>query len=113
MKIPKPILERRRSIRIDESLPFKIGHEGYEIQVRTLNISSHGALCAVERDMPLMTQLKVALSLNGHALRLKGVVVRKEKDPASHKFHIAVFFPDISPKDRTLIKEYIEARLKP
>ncbi len=118
MRTPKPILERRRSVRIDAGLPFNIGHEGYEIEARTLNVSTHGAMCALERDIPLMTQLKIGLRVPAmgsarpqeHTLRLKGVVVRKEHDPATKKYNVAVYFPDISEKDQGILKDYIEHR---
>lgn len=125
MKTPKAILERRRSIRVDEALPFKIGHGGYETLAQTVNISAHGALCLVERNIPLMTQLAVALTIpatskkaggsggRGKTLRLKGVVVRREKDPASERWFLAIFFSQISSEDQTTLRRFIESRLTP
>lgn len=120
MKIPRRILERRRSVRIEESLPFKIGHENYETEAKTLNISDHGAMCEVERDIPIMTQLKVGLTLPAsvstrakpQTIRAKGVVVRKAEDAANGKFYIAVYFSDISEKDQKTLQDYIDRRLK-
>jgi c-di-GMP-binding flagellar brake protein YcgR len=126
MRTPKPILDRRRSIRIQEVLPFTIGHEGFELEAHTVNISAHGAMCLISKDIPIMTQLKIALKVpqfgkaNGTAkaaktkmttIHAKGVVVRKEKDPVSGKYFLAVFFSDMNEKDRQLFKEYIEHRL--
>ncbi len=120
MKIPKPILERRHSIRIEESLPFKIGHHGYDIQATTLNISSRGVMCLVDRDIPLMTQLEIGLSIPGistkgskpRQLLTKGVVVRKEKDPRTGKFLIGIYFSDLKEKQLELLLKFIEHRLK-
>ena len=118
MKIPKPVLDRRRSIRIAEKLPFKIGHGQYETEAETLNISGHGALYRVERDLPIMTQLKVALSLpssrkgaRAKVISMKGVVVRKDKDALSQRYFIAVYFSDIQPADRQFLEKFIESRL--
>ena len=118
MKIPKPVMDRRRSIRIAENLPFKIGHSNYEAEAMTVNISGHGALCLVEQDIPVMTQLKVALTLpplrksaRAKLLTMKGVVVRKERDASSRKFFIAVYFSDIKPEDRQFLEKFIESRL--
>ena len=119
MKTPKPVLDRRRSIRIDEKLPFKIGHQDYEAEVRTVNISCQGTLCIVDKDIPLMTQLKLALSLpssrkgaGGHkTLAMKGVVVRKEKDVTGKQYFIAIFFSEIKPADRAFLEKFIESRL--
>jgi c-di-GMP-binding flagellar brake protein YcgR len=117
MKTPKPILDRRRSIRVDEALPFKIGHADYEVQATTVNISQHGALCVVDKSVPVMTQLAVALTLpegrskKGKTLRLKGVVVRREKDPSADRYLLAVYFSDIKPEDQETLCRFIEGRL--
>ena len=118
-RIPKPIFERRRWVRIDETLPFKIGHRGYDIQAKTLNISMHGVMCLVDKDIPIMTQLEIALALpaSGRSkkeqkVKAKGVVVRKEKDAASGKFFIAIYFLDISPKTRGILNKFIESRIR-
>ena len=121
MRTPKRILERRRSVRIDENLLFRIDHEDYEAEVRTLNISRSGALCLVDRNIPLMTRLKIGLTVplanssarvKEHTIRLKGVVVRKEEDKVTGKFYMAVYFSDISPDDQRFLQDYIDRRLK-
>ena len=118
MRTPKPVLERRRSVRIAEKLPFKIGHEDYEAQATTVNISTHGALCWIDIDFPLMTQFRLALSLPGASktskrriLDMKGVIVRKDKDPLSGKYLLAIYFSDIKTADRQFLQNYIESRL--
>ncbi len=115
MKTPKPVLDRRRSIRIAEKLPFRIGHEGYETEAVTVNISVNGALCVVDREIPVMTQLKVALTLpmkpKSKTVTAKGVIVRKEKDPAGGQFYVAIYFSDIKPTDRQTLSQFIESRL--
>ena len=112
-KIPKSILERRRSIRITEVLAFRIGNKDYEMEARTLNISCHGAMCVVDKDIPMMTQLDIALKLPGQKMiRVKGVVVRKEEDPLNEKFHVAIFFSEISPYDTKRLRQFIECRSK-
>lgn len=120
MKTPKRVLDRRRSIRIAESLPFKIGHASFESEAVTINISTNGALCLIDQDIPLMTQLKVALSLPGakvssrsRSISMKGVVVRKEKDALNKKYLIAVYFSEIKPADRETLERFIESRLQP
>ena len=116
MKTPKRILERRRSVRLVEALSFKIGHEGYEIEAMTANISGHGAMCLIDRDIPLMTQLKVVLMLPGSgtakSIHATGVVVRKDPNLEGDKFFIAVYFSSIKPMDQKTLNDYIERRLK-
>ena len=116
MKTPKPILERRRSLRVSEELPFKIGHDGFETLAKTINISQHGALCLIDKNIPLMTQLAVALTLpgsgvRGKTLRMKGVVVRREKDlPPSSRFFIAIYFSQIKSEDQAVLRRFVENR---
>ena len=120
MGIRNKILERRRSVRIAEELPFVIGHQGYEIQAKSINLSGSGVMCAVDRNIPLMTQLEIAFSLpivvnfssKEKIVKAKGVVVRKEEDAASDRFFIAIYFSDIKPKDQKVLDEFIAYRLK-
>ena len=118
MRTPKPVQERRRSVHISESLPFKIGHQGYETEAVTVNISTTGSLCLVHREVPLMTQLKVAVSLPAaksgskkKTLTMKGVVVRRDRDEANDRYLIAIYFSEIKPGDRTTLEKFIESRL--
>lgn len=114
MRIPKPILERRRSIRIDESLPFKIGASGFELEATSLNISNNGAMCLVAKDLPLMTKLSMAISLDSKkTLCVHGVVVRKEKEPLTGEFRVAVFFSDMTEGDRTALNRFMASRIPP
>ncbi|OIO38714.1 MAG: hypothetical protein AUJ72_02010 [Candidatus Omnitrophica bacterium CG1_02_46_14] len=111
---------RRRFIRIEEELPFVIEHQGYEIQAKSVNISTHGVMCRVDRDIPLMTQLEMIFSLpivvkfsaKDKIVKAKGVVVRKEEDAVSDKYFIAVYFSDIKLKDQKILNEFIEYRIK-
>ena len=121
MRTPKAILERRRSVRVEEALPFQIGRKGYEQKAVTVNISRHGVMCLVNKDVAQMTLLDVALILpvtlrksasKTSTLRLKGVVVRKEKDPRSGRYFLAVFFPRMKPQDEKLLNVFIDTRLK-
>lgn len=111
MKIPKPIQERRRSVRVFSELPFLIGHGDFDFQTKTVNLSSHGAMCEIEGDIPLMTRVKIAVKLPKKQIRLKGVVVRRERDELTGKTEIAVFFSDIKPEDQKLLDEHIRQKL--
>lgn len=98
-------------------MPFKIGHDDFEFEARTINLSHNGALCLVDKEIPIMTKLRVAISLpgpNGAAVTVKagGVVVRKEREPQSDKFYVAVYFARIKPSDQRLLKEFIDRRLE-
>ena len=49
--------ERRRAARVPDSLTFKIAYEGYDIICDTLNVSSAGLLCRINRKIPPMTKI--------------------------------------------------------
>ena len=104
-------MERRRSVRIEENLEFQFGIDGYDIHATTLNISSHGAMCLVDTNIPLMAKLKITLSLSSKKLLLEGVIVRKEKDSLTNRFYIAIFFSGIKPSDQKTLDEFIRHRL--
>ena len=118
MKTPNRILERRRSVRIADHFIFKIGHRGYEVQAITINISASGAMCVIDRDIPLMSQLQIGLQLPNvsgkglQAIHMKGVVVRKEKDIRTGRYLIAVYFSDIKPADEKRLDKFIVRYLK-
>lgn len=112
MRIPRPILERRRSVRVEEALPFKIGHEGFEFETTSANIGYHGALCLMEKEIPLMTRVRIGIVLPREEIQLSGVVVRRAEDPVSGKFRTAIFFSNIKPKDAQALRAFIDARLR-
>jgi len=118
MDIPRRILERRQSVRITEPLIFKIGHRGYDVQAVTLNISTSGAMCVVDKDIPMMTQLNIGLELptgvpgKTKTVHMKGVLVRKEKDIRTGRFLMAVYFSDMKPADQKRLEQFIARSLK-
>ena len=120
MSISRNTSDRRRSIRIAEELPFVIGHQGYEIQATSVNLSNNGVMCLIDRDIPVMTLLEIAFSLpvmvnfstKEKLIKAKGVVVRKEEDAVSEKFYIAIFFSEVKPKDQKVLNDFIQYRLK-
>ena len=105
-------------MRISEPFLFKIGHRGYDVQAITINISSHGALCIVDRDIPIMSQLNIGLELPAgfsqkqKTIHLKGVLVRKEKEERTGRFLVAVYFSGIKPADQKRLEHYIQSYLK-
>lgn len=115
--------ERRQSVRIVESLPFHIGHKDFDIEASSLNISSHGVMCRIDKDIPMMTQLNIGIAIPhssdpGRRGKLrdffaKGVVVRKERDPKTGVYLIAIFFSDVKPKDQKILHEFIHQQLQP
>ena len=114
METPKRIRERRRALRLDCELPFRLGHEGYEAEVVSVNLSATGAYFRVSQDIPMMSKLNIGLALpkQKSILHIKGVVVRKEIDKNSGDFFIAVYFSEIKPLGRSKLKKFIQSRAK-
>ncbi len=121
MDIPRRILERRRAVRINESFLFRVGGKGYDLQAITVNLSMHGVMGIVDNDIPLMSQLSIALQLpsrnasgegKSRPLNIKGVVVRKEKDPRTGRYLIGIYFSNIKPADQKRLESFISRYLK-
>ncbi len=118
MSLPKRVAERRRSVRISEPLLFKIGHRGYDIQAITINISCSGAMCVVDKDIPMMSQLAIGLELPAgssgkrQSVHMKGVLVRKDKDLRTGRYLVAIYFSNTKPADQKRLEQFIGRYLK-
>ncbi|MDP3142970.1 MAG: PilZ domain-containing protein [Candidatus Omnitrophota bacterium] len=108
--------ERRECPRIDKGLPLKISCGDFDIATETKNISAVGAYCSVDRYIAPMTKLNILLLLPftkerksvNKKVSCKGVIVRAE-DPArsSDRYHIAIYFSDISKKDKKTLTDFL------
>lgn len=104
--------ERRTAERFSKQLTFRIDQKGFDISAETVNISKNGALCEVQSNMPLMTTLDVDLFLptstaKSKEIRLKGVLVRKEKNHKNGHYFVAIYFSEIAPGDQKTLEEYL------
>jgi hypothetical protein len=109
--------ERRGSQRIeDRGLSLKL--EGFDSITHTLNISPSGVYCKIDKPLPLMSRVRLKLMIpdqtreDGQARNLDvgGVVVREHPvmvDGAVKHYDIAIFFEDLSAKDKEAITSYI------
>lgn len=115
----KSIAERRKHPRSDSVLPLKISKKGLDVITETHNISCSGVYCRVTQPIPLMSKLDLTLLLPilssrkvlTKKIKCSGVVVRsepviiKEADTACQ--NIAVFFTDLSKRDKDTIADYV------
>ncbi len=111
--------ERRSSQRIDDKeTALKIRADGFDMATHTLNISSSGLYCKVDKELPLMSRIKLMLMLSdsgkadkqAKALEVEGVVVRAHPviiDGKIRHYDVAIFFDSLEPKARDLIADYI------
>ncbi|MFH1623971.1 MAG: PilZ domain-containing protein [Pseudomonadota bacterium] len=111
--------ERRRQPRQDKRVQFKLGTEDFDIATETLNLSSIGAYCQVNKPIPVMTSLKMLLALpygdkEGECeyVECRGVVVRVEKvvpqSAGSDAYDIAIYFNDIDESVKKKIWHFLE-----
>jgi len=113
--------ERRRHPRIDERFEFKVKAEEFDAVTETINVSCLGAYCQLNKHIPLMTSLKIALALpygdQGNEydyVECNGVVVRIEK--ISSKSHLgsvyntAIYFNEIEESEKEKIADFFEER---
>ena len=116
--------ERRTFPRInDERLSLKLNAGDFDTTTHTLNISASGIYCKVDREIPLMSRVRVALMLpeaSGESravknLEVDGVVVREHPviiDGVIKHYDIAIFFDSLTPKNRDMIQDYISRTKK-
>jgi hypothetical protein len=82
--------------------------------LETENISAGGALCRVDRYLPLMTKLRVQAELPGGdgGFLAEAVVVRIEPSqpwPGEGQYRVALFFQGMEEGDREALLEYLES----
>ena len=111
--------ERRASPRIrDEGLALKLDAGNFDIVTHTLNLSSSGIYCKVQKQIPIMSRVKLVLQLpdiskGGGGLNnisLEGVVVREHPviiDGQVRHYDCAIFFDGLPSKTKEAISDYI------
>jgi hypothetical protein len=112
--------ERRSFPRLnDNELSLKL--EGFDSITHTLNISPSGVYCKVDKELPLMSRVKLMLMVpdaskekgNIENLEVSGIVVREHPvivDGTIKHYDIAIFFDDLSAKDKDMIEAYISRK---
>lgn len=114
--------ERRRSPRLtDEALSVSLKLDNFDSVTHTLNISSSGVYCKTDKELPLMSRVKVVLMVPESAkdpgalknIEVNGVVVRQHPviiDGVIKHYDVAIFFEDLSARDKEAISSYIAKR---
>jgi len=121
----KNINEKREFTRIkDDKVSLKVKSNNIDIITKSLDISASGVYCKVDREIPLMSRIKVILivpkgktdesdTAEKAKIETDGVVVREHPVIIRGKiihYDIAVFFDNISAKDRKTLLEYTGQR---
>ena len=114
--------ERRRFPRVkDERLSLKLKLNDFDTVTHTLDISASGVYCKVDKEIPLMSRVKLILMITDpskepeviDSLEVNGVVVREHPvviDGQTRHYDVAIFFEDLSAKDREIISNYVSRR---
>ncbi len=117
-----PPAERRRSPRVESCLSLHLTSADFDLAVETKNVSAGGAYCRVDRRLPFMAKLKVALLLPiqeggktvSHRIRCEAIVVRSESqivDKGQERHYAALYFERMKPSDRLHLERYVRAVL--
>ena len=117
--------DRRLFPRIDdEGLSLRLEAGDFDTTTHTLNVSASGIYCKVDKEIPLMSRVKLMLMLpaypkeekaSSHGIEVGGVVVRQHPviiDGVIKHYDVAIFFDDLAKKDRDVILNYISVRKK-
>jgi len=118
--------ERRKHKRASLELPLDMvdpAAKGQSIRAKTVNLSAGGFYCQVPFHVPVLTRLKVSMTVpvkdtqgkeEEHAITCEGTVVRTvpEKPSSGVKtYEIGCFFTDIDDYDRLVIEQYLAERV--
>ncbi len=109
-------VERRRYPRINQNLRFDLFDETSEVQAESINLSRNGVYCKLDHSIPLMTNVKIKLTLplsqfdrESKNIECNGVVVRNDESPDNAQSRIAIFFNDIGSYEQRQLDAYLAA----
>lgn len=111
-----PVTERRSTPRLVRGLALKISCGDFDIVTETKNISLNGVYCSVDRHLELMSKLAILLLLPfprkekmvTRKVSCSGVIVRDEPPRTSgDKYHAAIYFNEMSGRNKKLLSEFL------
>jgi len=110
--------ERRRVPRIAEQVVMAITDAGTELTTESHNLSAAGVYCTLDRFLAPMSKVQLHFDLPNGArsskVRCTGVVVRVEPviaNASRGRFNVAIFFTEVSNRDRSAITRFVRQRL--
>ena len=116
--------ERRSFPRLrDEGLFLKLNSGDFDTVTHTLDISASGIYCKIDREIPIMSRVRLKLMVPDSAksskstieLDVDGVVVREHPviiDGVIKHYDAAIFFDNLSEKNSEIIQNYISSKKK-
>lgn len=105
--------ERRKSPRVKGDFSVEIAHQKAHIIADTINISASGIYCQSGRSIPLFREIGIRIELPDvtDIIECSGVIVRCEKISEKERYNLAIFFEDLSQKDKVHLSSYVEKLL--
>lgn len=113
--------DRRRYPRVDKNVAIKLKDQDADFVTETKNLSCIGAYAQIDTYIPILTKLRVTLLLprqrnvkEARHITCEGTVVRVERrgaPPEPNKYHIAIYFNEISKNDMKHIDAYVKNQL--
>jgi len=123
----KPLVERRKSHRVEVRVPVRLEEREEELRGKTIpgesaNLSEGGVYCDVEKYLAPLTKVGIRLLLPAFGERYskprevtaEGVVVRTLPEKQGRKiarYRIACCFTGMDENEKELVREYIVWRL--
>ena len=116
--------ERRSFPRVrDEGLSLRLNAGDFDTVTHTLDISASGIYCKIDREIPIMSRVRLKLMVPDSAksskstieLDVDGVVVREHPviiDGVIKHYDAAIFFDNLSEKNSEIIQNYISSKKK-
>ena len=118
--------ERREYPRIkDDKVSLKLKTDQFESTIsQSLNISASGVYCKIDKELPLLSRVKIILMLpidteddtsKINKVETEGVIVREHPVIENGKiihYDVAIFFDSLSAKNRETIKKFITKKIE-
>lgn len=105
--------ERREYPRVRGDFRVEIAHHKSCVIADTINISASGIYCQSGHSIPLFREIGIRIKLPGfiEIIECSGAVVRCEKVPGKERYNTAIFFEDLSSKDKGRLSSYVHKKL--
>ncbi|MGB2629680.1 MAG: PilZ domain-containing protein [Candidatus Omnitrophota bacterium] len=115
--------ERRKYPRVkDDNIAIKLSGDGFDTITQSLDVSASGIYCKVSKHIPLMTRVRLVLTLPGKnsdsdpdTMDVEGIVVRGHpviQNGRVHHYDLAIFFDSLLPRHRKKLIHYIGQKSK-
>lgn len=108
--------ERRSAPRVRARLTVATAAEDQSFAMETLDISVSGAYCLVDRFVPLMTRVRLAIEIplagrDALIVKAQGIVVRIEPQERAIRdepgYRLALFFSDVEEIGRQALEQFV------